>query len=81
MSKQTELPMAEDDMEKTTFEESLEKIRTIVTELEGGELSLESSIEKFREGSALLDHSRKLIADAEMRVKVLTEEEVESDNG
>lgn len=67
-------------MEKVTFEESLEKIRTIVDELEGGELSLEASIEKFREGSALLDHSRKLIADAEMRVKVLTEEDPESEN-
>lgn len=80
MSQQTELPMAEDNMEKVTFEESLEKIRTIVDELEGGELSLEASIEKFREGSALLDHSRKLIADAEMRVKVLTEEDPESEN-
>lgn len=67
-------------MEKVTFEESLEKIRAIVDELEGGELSLEASIEKFREGSALLDHSRKLIADAEMRVKVLTEEDPEGEN-
>lgn len=67
-------------MDKVTFEESLEKIRTIVTELEGGELSLEASIEKFREGSALLDHSRRLIADAEMRVKVLTEVAAEGED-
>lgn len=63
-----------------TFEESLDRIRSIVSELEGGELSLESTIEKYREGSSLLDHSRKLIADAEMRVKVLTEEEAETED-
>lgn len=79
MSQQTELPM-EADMDKVTFEESLEKIREIVTELEGGELSLEASIEKFREGSALLDHSRKLIADAELRVKVLSENDFEGED-
>ena len=67
-------------MDKVTFEESLEKIREIVTELEGGELSLEASIEKFREGSALLEHSRKLIADAELRVKVLSENDFEGED-
>lgn len=57
-----------------TFEQSLERIREIVTKLEGGELNLEDSINQFREGSALIDHARKLIADAELRVKVLNEE-------
>lgn len=57
-----------------TFEQSLERIREIVGDLEGGELSLEDSIQQFREGSTLIDHARKLIADAELRVKVLSEE-------
>ena len=57
-----------------TFEQSLERIREIVVGLEGGELSLEDSIQQFREGSTLIDHARKLIADAELRVKVLSEE-------
>lgn len=61
-----------------TFEQSLERIREIVTDLEGGELNLEDSIQQFREGSSLIDHTRKLIADAEMRVKVLNEESVAS---
>lgn len=60
--------------QKMTFEESLERIREIVNELESGELNLEESITTFREGSTLLDHARKLIADAETRVRVLTEE-------
>lgn len=57
-----------------TFEQSLERIREIVTQLEDGELNLEDSINQFREGSVLIDHARKLIADAELRVKVLNEE-------
>lgn len=59
--------------EKLTFEQSLEKIREIVTELEGGELSLEESIEKYRNGSALIEQTRKLIADAEVRITELTQ--------
>lgn len=58
-----------------TFEECLERIRAIVEDLEGGELSLDESIEKFRQGSALLGHARKLISEAELRVRVLTEDE------
>ena len=57
-----------------SFEESLARIREIVIELESGELSLEDSIGQFREGSTLIDHARKLIAEAELRVRVLTEE-------
>jgi exodeoxyribonuclease VII small subunit len=69
---------AEDSMDKQldkTFEESLEQIRTLVDQLESGELSLEDSIDKFREGSTLLDHARKLISEAEVRVRVLTEDD------
>ena len=57
--------------EAISFEESLDKIRTIVTELEGGQLSLEESIEKYRDGSKLIDHTRSLIADAELRITEL----------
>lgn len=62
------------EQNEQTFEQSLDRIREIVTELEGGELNLEDSIQQFREGSTLIEHARKLIADAEMRVKVLSED-------
>lgn len=64
-------------MEKITFEQALEKIREIVVELEGGELSLDASIERFRDGTALLDEARQLIADAELKVKILSGDESE----
>ncbi len=55
-----------------SFEEALEKIRTIVQELEGGTLSLEDSIERYRDGSNLIEQTRKLIADAELRISELS---------
>lgn len=64
-------------MEEITFEDALEKIRAIVTELESGELSLDASIERFREGTNLLDSARKLIAEAELKVQVLSGDEPE----
>lgn len=67
------------DEQDITFETSLERIRSIVGELEGGELNLEDSIQQFREGSDLIDQARKMIADAEMRVRVLTEDDEPSD--
>ncbi len=66
--------MTQDTAQKTdiSFEEALEKIRTIVQELEGGTLSLEDSIERYRDGSNLIEQTRKLIADAELRISELS---------
>lgn len=58
--------------DEMTFEETIEKIRVIVGDLEGGQLSLEDSIEKYREGSKLIEHTRRLIADAEVRISELS---------
>lgn len=58
--------------EPISFEASLEKIRGIVSDLESGQLSLEESIEKYRDGSKLIEHTRQLIADAELRITELT---------
>lgn len=66
--------MTQDMAQQTdiSFEEALEKIRAIVLELESGTLSLEDSIERYRAGSSLIEHTRKLIADAELRVSELS---------
>ena len=65
-------PRTTDPEEAISFEEALEKIRTIVTELESGQLSLEDSIETYRDGSKLIEHTRQLIADAELRITELS---------
>lgn len=58
--------------DEITFEQALERIREIVTELESDQLSLEESIEKYRDGSRLIEHTRGLIADAELRISELS---------
>lgn len=58
-----------------TFEVALERIHEIVTALESGELSLDDSIQTFKDGSELLEAARKMIADAELRITVLADEE------
>jgi exodeoxyribonuclease VII small subunit len=63
---------ARDVEESITFEAALEQIRTIVTDLEGGQLSLEESIEKYRDGSKLIEQTRRHIADAELRITELS---------
>ncbi|MCO5224472.1 MAG: exodeoxyribonuclease VII small subunit [Thermomicrobiales bacterium] len=58
-----------------TFEAALERIREIVTQLESGDLSLDDSIRRFKDGSELLESARKMIAEAELRITVLTDED------
>lgn len=58
-----------------TYEESLKRLEEIVAKLESGEVSLEESIELFREGSALAADCKKTLEDAKLRVKTISEEQ------
>jgi exodeoxyribonuclease VII small subunit len=65
-------PVLKEMEQPMSFEAALEKIRNIVTDLETGKLSLEESIDKYRAGSALIERTRQLIADAELRITELS---------
>ena len=54
-----------------SFEESLDELERVVKQLEGGDLSLERSIELFERGVTLSDACRKQLEDAETRVETL----------
>jgi len=56
------------------FEKSMEKLESIVDELEKGNFTLEESIAKFEEGLKLGKHCRELLDKAEKKIKVLTED-------
>jgi exodeoxyribonuclease VII small subunit len=47
------------------------RLQQIVESLEGGELSLEASLERFAEGVQLVKRGEKLLAEAEKRVEQL----------
>lgn len=58
--------------EKTVdFEKSLERLETIVDEMEGGELSLEQMIKHFEEGSKLVSLCSKKLTEVEQKIEKL----------
>jgi exodeoxyribonuclease VII small subunit len=72
------MPMAENDpgaKPVETFESCLDELDKVVKELEGGDLSLERSIELFERGMSLSDSCRKQLEEAETRVDQLIRRE------
>src|SRR3989442_12682644 len=57
-----------------SFEEALERLETIVDELEGGSLTLEQSIARYEEGVRLSRRLTQTLDQAEKRIERLTEE-------
>lgn len=56
---------------KLSFEECLQRMQTVVEQLEGGNLSLEKSLELFTEGIALVRQCQDKLAEAEQKVELL----------
>jgi exodeoxyribonuclease VII small subunit len=54
-----------------TFESALAELESIVTRMEGGQLSLELSLNAYKRGAELLKFCQAQLADAEQQVKVL----------
>ena len=61
-------------MIKENFETSLMNLEKIVAELESGQLSLEDSLERYKNGIDLIKHCNKLIDKAEKEVAKLTKD-------
>ncbi|MGM9551840.1 MAG: exodeoxyribonuclease VII small subunit [Clostridia bacterium] len=59
-----------------TFEESLKELEETVKKLENGETTLEEAITLFEKGVTLTKNCRKLLDDAQLRVKKVTEDGV-----
>jgi len=62
---------------KATFEEQLKELEAVVARLERGELSLEENVSLFERGVHLSNACKQQLAEAESRVQVLLEPEVE----
>lgn len=63
------------EIDKLNFEDALNKLETIVKELEDENISLESSIEKFELGVKLSSHCLKKLNEAEKKIEELTRTE------
>ena len=61
------------DPASLSFEEAIERLQTIVEELEGGSLSLEESIARYEEGVKLSRRLTQTLDEAEKRIERLAE--------
>lgn len=62
---------------KKTFEEQMEELENIVSELEKGELNLDESVAKFEEGMKLSKDCNKMLEQAEKKITILLQEDGE----
>lgn len=65
-------------MENISFEENMEKLEKIVTELEKGNLNLDDSVKKFEEGIKLSKECNKILEQAEKKITILLEKNEET---
>ncbi len=60
-------------MAEVTFEQALDRLESLVDQLERGELPLEASLQAFEEGMKLSRLCSRRLEEAEKRVRVLSE--------
>ena len=60
----------------SNFESDLKKLQNILEDIESDKLSLEESIEKYREGVELSKKCQKALDDAKQIIKVLDDEKI-----
>ena len=65
---------------ENNFENKLNELEKIVSKLEGNEISLDEAIKLFENGVKLSDDCRKILENAERKIKTLTECEGENND-
>ena len=56
---------------ESTFEEKMNELEKIVTELEKGELNLDESVSKFEEGIKISKQCNEILEKAEKKISIL----------
>ena len=56
---------------KKSFEENIEDLEKIVSELESGDLNLDDSVSKFEEGIKISKECNKILEEAEKKITIL----------
>ncbi|GAD78366.1 exodeoxyribonuclease 7 small subunit [Vibrio ezurae NBRC 102218] len=72
------MTMATKKPENMSFEESLKELDNIVNQLEQGDLELDSALKNFERGIALARAGQTKLDQAEQRVSILMENQVEA---
>jgi len=58
-----------------SFENAMERLETLVDEMESGELSLDKMIEHFEEGSGLVELCSKKLGEVEQKIEALVQKD------
>ncbi len=64
-----------DKKENLNFEETIQELEKIVTELEKGNLNLEESVKKFEKGMQLAKDCNECLNNAEKRIQILIQKD------
>lgn len=62
------------DESERSYEEIVEELEVVLSELEDGGLPLDRAVEAYERGVALSEHAQKLLAEAELRIDTLRDE-------
>jgi len=65
-------------MKEISFEENIEQLEKIVTELEKGELNLDESVKKFEQGMQISQNCSKILENAEKKITILLKQDGET---
>lgn len=74
-------PKSPRNAEPANFESAMQELEKIVARMEGGDLSLEQSLEAHRRGLELAQFCQGLLAQAQQQVKVLEENSLHTLSG
>ena len=64
-----------DKQEQPSFEQAMEDLEKIVEELEGGDLTLEQSLERYERGVKAVKRCRQVLDEAEKKLHILISDE------
>jgi exodeoxyribonuclease VII small subunit len=62
------------DIGKLSFEEAIKELTQIVDKIESGEVPLQTSIEQYEQGMALIKHCRTILQAAEKKIEKVSQE-------
>ena len=68
-----------DDLEKLSFEQSIETLTEIVDQIETGQVPLAESLQQYEKGMGLIKHCHQILLDAEKRIEEIAGDEDQSD--
>ena len=63
------------DLDKLSFERSIETLTEIVDQIETGQVPLAESLQQYEKGMGLIKHCREILLDAEKRIEEIGSDE------